>query len=492
MRFAEKARFIQKSREIQRQERILTDGVKEYQAQEICRILTELQAEAISLGNALEEQQFEAVVKKLEIYCEELYQCSLVCGETEAILEHCRKLRRLSEEIEADIMAIPVKVKIAFFPYKISMWDSLESIWEAAKHDERCECQLVPVPYYTKNSAGEFKELSYEGSKFPAEALDYSTYFLEQEKPDIMYIHNPYDQYNKVTRIDSRFFSGELKKAGGILVYVPYYMAGFSRKYEDMLSVCSNIGIVHSDYIILQSENLKDAYGYCGFPEERLLTLGSPKADAVCRILRKKYDIVEKWKTAIENRKVILLNTSISTCIQGESWLETVQRTIEPILQNDELSLIWRPHPLLWEAVKSTEKGEKQYKDFLDRIADAPNTVVDDSDTAEAAIGVSDAMISDYSSLVIQYTLTGKPAYLLTGKSEYRKYQVYGDYFSNYFREDGDCLEDFLEMVIRGNDARRKERIKYAKASIINTDGTCGKKIYQVIYKKVMERSYGF
>lgn len=47
--------------------------------------------------------------------------------------------------------------------------------------------------------------------------------------------------------------------------------------------------------------------------------------------------------------------------------------------------------------------------------------MIDDSDTAEAAMKASDAMISDYSSLVMQYNFTGKPSYLLTGKSENRK-----------------------------------------------------------------------
>lgn len=487
MRFADKVRVIQKGKEIRRYERILTDGVKEYQAQDICRILTELQAEAISLGNDLEEEELDKVVNKLEAYCEEIYQCSLVCNETEAILEYCGKLRKLSEEIEADIEAIPAKVKIAFFPYKISMWDSLESIWEAANGDEKCECQLVPIPYYTKNSAGEFTEMHYEGSRFPAEALDYSTYFLEQERPDIMYIHNPYDQYNKVTRVDSRFYSAKLKKTGGILIYVPYYIAGFSGSYEGMLSYYGNIGAVYSDYIIMQSENLKKAYECCGFPAKRLLTLGSPKIDTVYKIAEKKYSIVKEWKPVIENRKVILLNTSITSCFQNDAWLENVQMIVGSILNNKELALIWRPHPLLWDSIKLIAEGEKQYRIFIDQMVEASNAIIDDSDNAEAAICVSDAMISDYSSLVVQYTFTGKPSYILTGKSEYRKYCVYGDYFSNYFREDGDSLEDFLEMVIKESDSKIEERIKYAKGSIVNADGTCGEKIHQVIYKKVME-----
>lgn len=385
------------------------------------------------------------------------------------------------------MMVEKTKLKIAFFPYKISMWDSLESIWEAASRDERCECQLVPIPYYTKNEAGEVEAEHYEGDRFPASALDYRTYFPEQEKPGIMYIHNPYDQYNKVTMVDPRFFSTELKKAGGILVYVPYYMASCCMKLESMLSSCGNMGAVYSDYIIVQNENLKKAYEFCGFPSHRLLVLGSPKVDAVFKIQEKTYDIIGKWQSTIQGRKVLLLNTSISTCIQSDAWLEYVLKFAEPILSDERLALIWRPHPLLYDTIRAMQKGETGYSTLLKRILDAPNAIIDDSDTADAAIKVSDAMISDASSLVMQYTFTGKPIYLLSGKSEGREYYVFCDFFSNYFRQDGYSLEEFLTMVLAGTDTRRGERLLHARESVANADGTCGEKVHRVLCERAGE-----
>lgn len=488
MRVAQKAEFTRKIKNIQEKERLLDTKDNQAGGQETLMLLAELQEDAIALGNELEVQGYQDIVGRLEQYCERLYECSEVLQDRKTLQGKWRKLHELSGNIAAEIAVIPAKLKVAFFPYKISMWDALESIWEAASKDERCECQLIPIPYYTKNEAGEVEEEHYEGSKFPSTALDYKTYLTEQEKPDIMYIHNPYDQYNKVTMTDPRFFSGELKKAGGLLVYVPYYMAGGCIKYESMLASCGNIGAVHSDYIIVQNENLKKAYEYCGFPAHRLLVLGSPKVDAVYKIERKTYDVTEKWKDVIRNRKVILLNTSISTCIQKGDWLEHIREFVEPILQDDRLALIWRPHPLLWDTVRTMLKEGRQYGTLLECIANAPNAIIDDSDTAEAAIKISDAMISDYSSLVMQYTFTGKPVYLLTGKSEARKYKVFCDYFSNYFREDGCSLQDFLTMILEGRDTKRDERLRYAKESVANVDGICGESVHRIMYENAMRR----
>lgn len=383
------------------------------------------------------------------------------------------------------------KMKVAFFPYKISMWDSLESIWEAAMTDERCECQLVPIPYYTRNEAGKLIAEHYEGASFPSVALDYRTYDVMQEKPDIMYIHNPYDQYNKVTVVHPNFFSTELKKAGGILVYVPYYMAGACEKFESMLNSCGNMGAVYSDYIVVQNEKLKSAFEFCGFPERRLLVLGSPKVDAVYKIEKKTYPIMEKWQDVLKNRKAILLNTSISTCIQSSDWLEQIREWIEPILKDDRLALIWRPHPLLLDTIHTMMQDEKQFGTLVDDITNAPNAIIDDNDTAEAAIKASAAMISDYSSLVMQYTFTGKPAYVLTGNSEGRKCHVFCDYFSNYFREEGCSVEDFLTMVLAGEDSKKEERISYVRESVANSDGSCGERVHQVLYEKATGRMEG-
>ena len=62
-----------------------------------------------------------------------------------------------------------VKLEIVFMPYKASMWDSLESIWLAAKADPSCECYVVPIPYYDRNPDHSFSNYHYEGDKFPSE-----------------------------------------------------------------------------------------------------------------------------------------------------------------------------------------------------------------------------------------------------------------------------------------------------------------------------------
>lgn len=98
------------------------------------------------------------------------------------------------------------RIKVAFFPYKASMWDSLESIYFAAAKDPMCDVSVVPIPYYTLTESG--AESHYEGGLFPSNVpiTHYSTYDLKAERPDIIYVHNIYDQFNVITRVHEEYF----------------------------------------------------------------------------------------------------------------------------------------------------------------------------------------------------------------------------------------------------------------------------------------------
>lgn len=47
-----------------------------------------------------------------------------------------------------DIMCESDKPAGCFFPYKASMWDSLESVYLVAKEDSDCDVYCVPISYY--------------------------------------------------------------------------------------------------------------------------------------------------------------------------------------------------------------------------------------------------------------------------------------------------------------------------------------------------------
>ena len=108
-------------------------------------------------------------MKYLEAYCELLYTTSVNIsnGIYEKIKENLNaQLHVIEDSVRDDIKG---KWEIVFLPYKVSMWDSLESIWKRAFEDDDFDAYVVPIPYYDRNPDRTFGEYHYEGKLFPAD-----------------------------------------------------------------------------------------------------------------------------------------------------------------------------------------------------------------------------------------------------------------------------------------------------------------------------------
>lgn len=159
-------------------------------------ILSQCQDCAMQIGETIEKNgggETQAV-SYLETYCEQLYQMSKIVNKN--------RLQKLKLQMERNIRCIEYEVdkvipldkrKIVFMPYKASMWDCMESVWEAAFADTGCEVYVVPIPYYEREQDGSVKRLCYEGELFPDNVpiISYKEFSVEREHPDIIYIHNP-------------------------------------------------------------------------------------------------------------------------------------------------------------------------------------------------------------------------------------------------------------------------------------------------------------
>lgn len=107
-------------------------------------ILAQCQEYAINVGTILEQNNDGLeVVHMLEEYCECVYNMSLYNN----FYEIQKKSVALLKDVYTQISNMETQYTIAFFPYKVEMWDSLESVWKAASKDKRCRCDVVVIPY---------------------------------------------------------------------------------------------------------------------------------------------------------------------------------------------------------------------------------------------------------------------------------------------------------------------------------------------------------
>lgn len=433
--------------------RLLDEG----RGQEVLQLLAECQDAAIALGSHIEKLYGlgTQTVGALEQYCEALYQLSVaMCSDEERAGQHggedaiqanqpfahaMRDLSQATEQIRITYDAeFPEKKEVVFLPYNASMWDSLESVWMAARDDENCDAYVVPIPYYDLDAKRNFIEKHYEGDLYPdyVPITHYADYDLEEHHPDIIFIHNPYDEGNHITSIAPEFYSSRIKDFTDKLVYIPYFVLGEIKPdnqtaIDSMKHFCYLPGTIYADKVIVQSEDMRQIYinEYLKAAiltgesvtraelEERILGLGSPKFDKAVNTKKENLEIPAEWLEIIEKpdgswKKIIFYNTSIGAFLKGnEQMLEKIKDVLRIFKENqDEVALLWRPHPLMMQTLESMRLDLKEsYVKIVQQYRAEGWGIYDDTPDMDRAIAISDAYYGDPSSVVQLYQETGKP-----------------------------------------------------------------------------------
>ena len=151
------------------------------------------------------------------------------------------------------------------------------------------------------------------------------------------------------------------------------------------------------------------------------------------------------------------------------------------LIENADITLLWRPHPLLQATIEAINKEAlTEYNSIVEKAEKTGKIYVDKSADPLDAIMVPDALVSDYSSIVVQYYLTGKPVYSLDGNKTYRDTGiVIFDYYDAYLKSEGFTLDDFVNMVLSGDDTRKNLRKEKLKSYPELIDGMAGKRIHE-------------
>lgn len=388
------------------------------QNQDIVPVLADCQTLAIEIGGEIEEYQGEGcqTVALLEKYCEALYHIAQrkYPGLPEKMAESTEK--ELEESLdpawESFQKDIPEERVIVFFPYMASMWDSMESVWKMLKGEEHTRCVVVPLPFYVKNGK-EKAEFRYEGEKFPKELeiVSYEELLQGDFYADIAIYHNPYDDVNKLTQIDERFFSSQLHNYANTLVYMPYYVL----TGEPDVSFIVLPGVKNADYVVLQDEKMVETFRYW-HPKEakKFLAFESPKITKVKEmnaLPKEKLSIPDEWKEKIRGKKVLFYNTHLAGLMNEElDFIGKLKSVFDTMRKQENVILWWRPHPLT-ETVRFQISSERyqEYENLIRWYQQEDFGIYDDTPNLHEAIAAADGFYGDQSSVVKLFQAAGKP-----------------------------------------------------------------------------------
>ncbi len=309
------------------------------------------------------------------------------------------------------LQKVEIHYEVIFLPYKAAMWDCFESIWQEFRNDFKYSTRVIPIPYYENQVGSDEKVLKYEIDRYPenVEVMNFEEYPLKEMKPDIIFIHNIYDDENIVTSVHPNYYTEKLKEVTDNLIYVPYYILGGN----EILGRFSPYSMRNIDKIIVQSDLIANSLVLENINREKILPLGTPKAD---KVIKKHNDFLKLGQNVVDGKKIIFLNTSISSILKyNDIVFQKLERIFEIFENRDDCILLWRPHPLIVATLTSMRPNLLiEFQKILQKFEKLENAIYDTSSDISEAVVISDAYIGEESSSVIHlFGVLGKPIFAL-------------------------------------------------------------------------------
>ncbi len=417
------------------------------------------------------------------------------------------------------------KLEMAFLCYKASMSDCLESVYLAAKEDAGCDAYFIPIPYFDRTPEGTIGQMHCEAEGCYSDRIlltDWKTYRIQERHPDVIFIMNPYDEYNYITTVHPDFYASRLKDQTELLVYIPYYI---HEESIDPIVGCLP-GVLWADKVMVQSEKVREQYvssmireGKGITPEtagKKIEALGSPKTDNVITRKAEDYEIPKAWQRLLtpdggKKKWVALYNLSVSCALahsmeeKQQCYLDKLRHVLGFFRTRNDVILWLRPHPLLGETFASVQpKMHEEYQNIIREYQEWGGGIYDDSAQLNRAVAWADACYGDSSSVNLLFQFVGKPVLLqrvedaseefavrktrqqvkeqmelLIGDRERYHYFIYGEASADGQKGEF-ALADFVEYmdVIREYGPAQSARYR---ACYANADATAGQKIYEYV-----------
>lgn len=407
-------------------------------------------------------------IRKIERYLE---QESLLVAENS--IDTRLKIKKLLGE----------KVNILFICHRPEVWNSLKTVYEAFLSDPTFAVQILVIPNKKQLPEKGFSHEEYESEgaeefwkgEHCIQGYDYQKdEWLDPRDlhPDYVFLQQPYN----ITRA-AKYKSWMISKYAK-LCYVTYVYGVFDEEAlagfhpEDFLTSTSFYfapDYRHYEYICERLKNMNNFFTrshMTGFPRFDLHLSGEKKRTGAFRALW-----TPRWST-----------------VEGHSFFfEYKDFLLSYCDQHDSFSLTFRPHPqsfLEWNATGLMTKEEiVAYKSEYEK---RKNAQIDTNKDYLISFQEVDCFITDLTSLMVEYLITGKPiiyCHRADGFSEMGRKLAEGYYWVRNKEE----LIQTLEMLSSGMDPLMEKRKALVQELFYIPEQGAGLKIKEIIKEDALK-----
>lgn len=362
------------------------------------------------------------------------------------------------------------KIHVVFLVQYLPAWNKSRLVYELLCNDFRFDVSMICLPSQIQshqlvegiksNDTLEYMKLHGYPEAIDAMQGEGKWFELQQLNPEYVFYPRPYNDY-----LPPEYFSKTVAEYARVCL-IPYALAlsvesqtfSLNREFFDYVSFYfaeteELASMAKSETEITQIKKWK-----------KCLCCGAP---SLTNFIRKKDEPSQVWKFSKNDFRVIWTpRWTNSGELGGSNFLKYYKEFLNYAEKHQEIDFVFRPHPLTFSNFVSTgEMTEQEVEKYKDRCTSLLNAVLDESNDYTATFWQSSVLVSDFSSIMPEYLITGKPIIYCASVmgvtiTEDMKKLLEGCYLANTKEE----VFHYLEKLQHGEDPLQEKRQTIAKS----------------------------
>lgn len=363
-------------------------------------------------------------------------------------------------------------LNILFIVYQPQSWNSLKPVYTCARRDSRINAQLLVLPYEYRDSVG-LTHTSYDFFKKEDENIiaaysEKKWIKIKKFKPDIVFRQSPYDAAYPTE------YKGKRIAKYARFCYIPYNY-NFS-PYKHLEIEYNEMFLAYVHTLFIDSETINE---YCRQKIQKNKYLNNIN---VINTGFPRFDYLKEWgrNQDTNNTFIWIPRWSLDTDNNnGSGFFKYLNTLLDFFLLHLEYRLIIRPHPMMFDNfIQVGAMTKQEVEELKDKIHNTPNITFDDNMDYLLTFKQAGIMIADFSSLVVEYFLTGNPV-IYCGKIDENDFnsETIEMAQSFYHVDDEEALVSVMKELIRGNDEKEALRLELIRKFLESQNDDISRKI---------------
>lgn len=356
------------------------------------------------------------------------------------------------------------KIRLVFLCQLPEIWNKIEPVFLEALQSKKIHVTILVVPTKKINPENGIEgwdnsALSFF-SEMPCEVINSvegvnQWVSLEELRPDYIFFQRPYDHY-----LPELYRSSIVSKYTKIC-YISY---GYLEASGMVFDICLDknfyryvyMFFAENSYIAKASSKRFKISHYLKL--RKTLSLGYPSLDTMAALKDKPR---ENNNFIDEDEKLKIIWTprwTVDSEIGASNFFKYKDEFMEFTKKNQNSYVLIRPHPLAFENFLNTglmtTQDLDEYKACYEKSV---NSSLDQEKDYLSTFWKSDVLVSDMSSILVEYFMSGKPIIYCVGTSGFNKFtsqMAQGFYWANNWED----IEGILKKLSQGNDPLKVKR----------------------------------